>query len=95
MTRPYSFGFGGIIFQVNLNIELNSFNFIISVEDPNKPHAEDNAEKVAESEHKGNVYTDKALEETIDYVLKSMDLNNDGFVDYAEYRKTEANIGKD
>jgi len=69
--------------------------FIISVEDPNKPHAEDNAEKVAESEHKGNVYTDKALEETIDYVLKSMDLNNDGYVDYAEYRKTEANIGKD
>jgi len=41
------------------------------------------------------VYTDKALEETIDYVLKSMDLNNDGFVDWAEYRKTEANIGKD
>lgn len=47
-------------------------------------------------EHKsGSVYTDKALEDTIDYVLKSMDLNNDGFVDWAEYRKTEANVGKD
>ncbi|KAM8706216.1 hypothetical protein ACLKA7_010485 [Drosophila subpalustris] len=41
------------------------------VEDPKKPHAEDNAEKVAESEHKGNVYTDKALEETIDYPQES------------------------
>ncbi|XP_064550798.1 putative cyclin-dependent serine/threonine-protein kinase DDB_G0272797/DDB_G0274007 isoform X2 [Drosophila montana] len=61
------------------------------VEDPKKA-----AEGTDEPEHKtGAVYTDKALEETIDYVLKSMDLNNDGFVDYAEYRKTEATIGKD
>ncbi|XP_060649490.1 G-box-binding factor isoform X3 [Drosophila nasuta] len=64
------------------------------VEDPNKPITKD-TDKPAEDDHKGNVYTDKALEDTIDYVLKSMDLNNDGFVDYAEYRKTEANIGKD
>ncbi|XP_016983827.1 GATA zinc finger domain-containing protein 10 isoform X3 [Drosophila rhopaloa] len=71
-------------------------------------HVKDSSEKPAEGhdhaegqteqpeEHKqGSVYTDKALEETIDYVLKSMDLNNDGYVDWAEYRKTEANIGKD
>ncbi|XP_023172719.1 GATA zinc finger domain-containing protein 10 isoform X2 [Drosophila hydei] len=66
------------------------------VEDPHKPITPGNAENPDESDHKkGSVYTDKALEETIDYVLKSMDLNNDGFVDYAEYRKTEASVGKD
>lgn len=75
----------------SLNNGRNPF-FAIAVEDPNKKHDE----KATEPEQKhSNVYTDKALEETIDYVLKSMDLNNDGFVDYAEYRKTEANIGKD
>ncbi|XP_033164218.1 G-box-binding factor isoform X2 [Drosophila mauritiana] len=59
-----------------------------------KPPVEGQTEQP--DDHKsGSVYTDKALEETIDYVLKSMDLNNDGFVDWAEYRKTEANIGKD
>ncbi|KAH8246789.1 hypothetical protein KR032_000059 [Drosophila birchii] len=65
-----------------------------SSEKPAEGHAEGQAEH--QEEHKsGSVYTDKALEETIDYVLKSMDLNNDGFVDWAEYRKTEANIGKE
>ncbi|XP_017003442.2 lymphotoxin beta receptor inhibitor isoform X3 [Drosophila takahashii] len=70
-------------------------------DDSEKPpvgHADGHAEGQTEQpeEHKaGTVYTDKALEETIDYVLKSMDLDNDGFVDWAEYRKTEANIGKD
>ncbi|XP_020799400.1 G-box-binding factor isoform X2 [Drosophila serrata] len=64
-----------------------------SSEKPAEGHADGQAEP---EEHKsGSVYTDKALEDTIDYVLKSMDLNNDGFVDWAEYRKTEANIGKD
>ncbi|EDW49616.1 GM25103 [Drosophila sechellia] len=65
---------------------------------PVKAQQEGHAEGQTEQpdDHKsGSVYTDKALEETIDYVLKSMDLNNDGFVDWAEYRKTEANIGKD
>ncbi|XP_036673883.2 lymphotoxin beta receptor inhibitor isoform X3 [Drosophila suzukii] len=65
-----------------------------STEKPAEGQAEGQTEQP--EEHKaGVVYTDKALEETIDYVLKSMDLNNDGFVDWAEYRKTEANIGKD
>lgn len=31
-------------------------------------------------------YTDDELEETIDYLLKSMDLNQDGFIEYSEYR---------
>ncbi|XP_032589712.1 G-box-binding factor isoform X4 [Drosophila mojavensis] len=67
------------------------------VEDPHKPITPGAAaEKPDEPDHKtGSVYTDKALEDTIDYVLKSMDLNNDGYVDYAEYRKTESKIGKD
>ncbi|ALC46710.1 CG17271 [Drosophila busckii] len=57
--------------------------------------APDSTEKHEDDHKKGGfVYTDSALEETIDYVLKSMDMNNDGFVDYAEYRKTEATIGK-
>ncbi|XP_034661888.1 mediator of RNA polymerase II transcription subunit 15 isoform X2 [Drosophila subobscura] len=64
------------------------------VEDGSKKPPEDASE--TPDEHKtGSVYTDKALEDTIDYVLKSMDLNNDGFVDWAEYRKTEGNIGKE
>ncbi|EDV91110.1 GH15961 [Drosophila grimshawi] len=64
--------------------------------DPKNPEAEGTTEHPDDVEHKtGTVYTDKALAETIDYVLKTMDLNNDGFVDYAEYRKTEANVGKD
>ncbi|XP_068156420.1 lymphotoxin beta receptor inhibitor isoform X2 [Drosophila tropicalis] len=64
------------------------------VEKPSADLNEGETEKPAE--HKsGSVYTDKALEDTIDYVLKNMDLNNDGFVDWAEYRKTEGNIGKD
>ncbi|XP_026841726.1 G-box-binding factor isoform X2 [Drosophila persimilis] len=65
-------------------------------------HVEDSSKKPpvegteTPDEHKtGSVYTDKALEDTIDYVLKSMDLDNDGFVDWAEYRQTEGNIGKD
>ncbi|XP_017048805.1 G-box-binding factor isoform X3 [Drosophila ficusphila] len=69
-----------------------------SSEKPAEGHTEGYVEGKTEvpEEHKsGSVYTDKALEETIDYVLKSMDLNDDGFVDWAEYRKTEANIGKD
>lgn len=32
------------------------------------------------------IYTDDMLEESIDYLLKTMDINNDGFVDYTEYR---------
>ncbi|KRF99737.1 uncharacterized protein Dwil_GK22695, isoform B [Drosophila willistoni] len=64
------------------------------VEKPSTDLNEGETEKPAE--HKsGSVYTDKALEDTIDYVLKNMDLNDDGFVDWAEYRKTEGNIGKD
>ncbi|KAI8046577.1 hypothetical protein M5D96_002788 [Drosophila gunungcola] len=69
-----------------------------SSEKPGEGHSDGHADGQTEQpeEHKqGSVYTDKALEDTIDYVLKSMDLNNDGFVDWAEYRKTEANIGKD
>lgn len=78
-------------FVKNVKISFKLF-FAIAVADPNKPHDDHSAEP---EQKPSNVYTDKALEETIDYVLKSMDLNNDGYVDYAEYRKTEANVGKD
>ncbi|XP_011193290.2 involucrin isoform X2 [Zeugodacus cucurbitae] len=40
-------------------------------------------------EEKGKIYSDESLTDIIDYVLKQMDLNNDGYVDYAEYRKSE------
>lgn len=33
------------------------------------------------------IYTDKALAELIDYVLYTGDKNQDGFIDYAEYRQ--------
>ncbi|XP_017471052.1 PREDICTED: multiple coagulation factor deficiency protein 2-like [Rhagoletis zephyria] len=48
------------------------------------------------TEESGKVYSDENLSEIIDYVLKRMDLNNDGYVDYAEYRKSEeADMGDD
>lgn len=31
-------------------------------------------------------YTDEQLMETIDYLLKSMDMNGDGYIDYTEYK---------
>lgn len=31
-------------------------------------------------------YTDEQLIETIDYLLKSMDMNGDGYIDYTEYK---------
>lgn len=40
-------------------------------------------------EAKGKIYSDEQLTDIVDYVLKQMDLNNDGYVDYAEYRKSE------
>ncbi|XP_030370088.1 nuclear transcription factor Y subunit beta isoform X2 [Scaptodrosophila lebanonensis] len=51
------------------------------------------AEKPPEGEKvEPKVYTDSALEEVIEYVLKTMDHNNDGYVDYTEYRKNESNL---
>ncbi|XP_036323675.1 uncharacterized protein LOC118737342 isoform X1 [Rhagoletis pomonella] len=48
------------------------------------------------TEESGKVYSDENLSEIVDYVLKRMDLNNDGYVDYAEYRKSEeADMGDD
>lgn len=32
------------------------------------------------------IYTDQQLEETIDFLLQSMDLNKDGFIEYTEYK---------
>lgn len=31
-------------------------------------------------------YTDEELMETIDSLLKSMDMNGDGYIDYMEYK---------
>lgn len=33
-----------------------------------------------------HVYSDDELEETTDNLLQSMDKNNDGYIDYTEYR---------
>lgn len=41
-----------------------------------------------EQQHK--IYTDKALAELIDYVLFTGDKNQDGFIDYSEYRQKSA-----
>ena len=35
------------------------------------------------------VYTDSALEEMIDQILKENDLNGDGYVDYAEFKAVQ------
>ncbi|XP_075147773.1 uncharacterized protein LOC142221824 isoform X3 [Haematobia irritans] len=45
-------------------------------------------------EKNGTTYTDENLADVIDYVLNSMDLNKDGYVDYTEYRKSEAESAK-
>ncbi|KAM7359581.1 lymphotoxin beta receptor inhibitor isoform 3-T3 [Cochliomyia hominivorax] len=45
-------------------------------------------------EKNGAVYTDENLADVIDYVLNTMDLNKDGYVDYTEYRKSEEGSSK-
>lgn len=46
----------------------------------------------ADDKHEGETaaptpeYTDDQLQDIVDSVLRMMDINNDGFVDYAEYR---------
>ncbi|XP_035902783.1 multiple coagulation factor deficiency protein 2 homolog isoform X6 [Anopheles stephensi] len=48
-------------------------------------HADDKAEHHEERTHRPD-YTDEQLEDIVDSVMRMMDLNNDGFVDYSEYR---------
>ncbi|XP_049300746.1 putative cyclin-dependent serine/threonine-protein kinase DDB_G0272797/DDB_G0274007 isoform X3 [Anopheles funestus] len=48
-------------------------------------HAEDNTEHHEEETHRPE-YTDEQLEDIVDSVMRMMDMNNDGFVDYTEYR---------
>ncbi|XP_052902270.1 probable serine/threonine-protein kinase fhkB isoform X3 [Anopheles moucheti] len=48
-------------------------------------HAEDKAGHDEEQIHRPE-YTDEQLEDIVDSVMRMMDLNNDGFVDYTEYR---------
>ncbi|CAD6992578.1 unnamed protein product [Ceratitis capitata] len=55
------------------------------VQGPNHKKEEDHHEP--EEEKKS--YSDETLTDIIDHVLKTMDFNNDGYVDYAEYRKSE------
>uniref|UniRef100_A0A182VPV1 EF-hand domain-containing protein n=1 Tax=Anopheles minimus TaxID=112268 RepID=A0A182VPV1_9DIPT len=46
---------------------------------------DDKAEHHEEETHRPE-YTDEQLEDIVDSVLRMMDINNDGFVDYTEYR---------
>ncbi|XP_058982985.1 nuclear transcription factor Y subunit beta isoform X2 [Musca domestica] len=62
-------------------------------------HWHDDEEKQKEKtggtgEKQGTSYTDDNLADIIDYVLSSMDLNKDGYVDYVEYRKSEEGSAK-
>ncbi|KAI8130334.1 hypothetical protein CVS40_0670 [Lucilia cuprina] len=56
---------------------------------------EANKEKKGTGEKDGTTYTDDNLADVIDYVLNTMDLNKDGYVDYTEYRKSEEASAKD
>ncbi|XP_073815801.1 uncharacterized protein isoform X2 [Musca autumnalis] len=44
--------------------------------------------------NEGTTYTDDNLADIIDYVLSTMDLNKDGYVDYQEYRQSEEGSAK-
>jgi Ca2+-binding EF-hand superfamily protein len=35
------------------------------------------------------VYSDEEISSMIDVLLRNSDLNNDGFIDYAEFKQTE------
>jgi Ca2+-binding EF-hand superfamily protein len=35
------------------------------------------------------VYSDEEISSMIDVLLKNSDLNNDGFIDYTEFKQTE------
>lgn len=51
-------------------------------------------DKEGTGERSGTTYTDESLSDVIDYVLQTMDLNKDGYVDYTEYRKSEEGSSK-
>jgi len=55
----------------------------------------DDDEENGEHDENGTIYTDKGLSDIIDYVLKTMDMNNDGYVDYPEYLTKSGDIGND
>lgn len=37
------------------------------------------------------LYSDEQLEETIDHLMKTMDTNNDGYIEYHEYKNNVEN----
>lgn len=44
------------------------------------------SDKGESADKQQTIYTDQQLEETIDFLLQSMDLNKDGFIEYTEYK---------
>lgn len=50
-------------------------------------YGEGDGEKKAD--HKVQIYEDKDLEGFVDFAMGQLDLNKDGYITYAEYRKSE------
>lgn len=80
--------------NICIYIYLFTYNFPADEEGKEKKENETQNEDGGTGEKDGTSYTDDNLAEVIDYVLNSMDLNKDGYVDYTEYRKSEEESAK-
>jgi len=65
------------------------------VDEHKNPRASEDENSEGTGAKAGQIYTDQGLADVIDYVLKTMDLDKDGYVDYIEYRKGEDEAAKD
>jgi hypothetical protein len=45
----------------------------------------------SENKDQQPVYSDEEISDMVDVLLTNSDLNNDGFIDYAEFKQTENN----
>jgi hypothetical protein len=43
----------------------------------------------SENKHEQPVYSDEDISNMVDVLMRDSDLNNDGFIDYAEFKQTE------
>lgn len=51
--------------------------------------AKEEDKKAGTGKKNETIYTDANLADIVDYVLNSMDINKDGYVNYTEYRMSE------
>lgn len=66
-------------------MKTNHLKMTVSKKTNNQPYAEEDEAPPKDGQH---VYSDDQLSETIDELLKTMDLNKDGYIEYTEYKNS-------